>query len=96
MSIGKYLTALTFRQWSYDENIAFSFFNQISMNCVSSLTKLNIGVYTFDDCLYLLDGRFEHLSTLIISIMKIEGSSSNVDNTVCINLTIEYNKNVYL
>ena len=76
-----------------DEDIEFSFFNVPPTSCVSStLTKLIITAQTFDDCLYFLDGRFEHLSILIINIIKIKDSSSNVDNTVSINLTIKYNK----
>jgi hypothetical protein len=59
--------------------------------CVSSsLTKLVITLYTFDDCLYLLDGRFKHLSILITDIRKIRRSASNIDNTVSISVIIEY------
>ncbi|CAF0906917.1 unnamed protein product [Rotaria sordida] len=39
---------------------------------------------TFDDCLYILNGHFECLSTLIIDVYKISDSSSNIDNTVSI------------
>lgn len=93
LCIGEYLTDLTFSQSWSDERITFSFFNVISTSCVSSsLTKLVINLQTFDDCLYLLDGRLKHLSILIISMMKIDNSSSNIDNTVSINLTIEYKK----
>jgi len=82
---------VTFSQWWSDEHITFSFFNQISTTCISSsLTKLIITVQTFDDCRYFLDGRLKYLSILIICIMKIKDSSSNIDNTVNGNLTIEY------
>ncbi len=85
---------MTFSQWWSDESITFSFFNLPPTSCVSStLTKLIITVQSFDDCLYFLDGRFEHLSILIISIIKIKDSSSNIDNTVSIKLTVKYDKN---
>ncbi|CAF1537253.1 unnamed protein product [Rotaria sordida] len=53
-----------------------------STSCVSStLTKLNINVDTFDDCLYILDGRLDSLSVLIINIREISTPLSNIDNT---------------
>ena len=54
--------------------------------CTSStLTKLNVSVHSFDDCLYLLDGQFECLSTLIIEIAGAIDSMSNRENKVCRN-----------
>ncbi|CAF1430375.1 unnamed protein product [Rotaria sordida] len=47
----------------------------------STLTKLTINVNTFNDCLYLLNGSLQSLSTLIIRIKKINRSSSIIDNT---------------
>jgi hypothetical protein len=36
-------------------------------SCVSStLTKLTIDINTFDDCLYLLDGRLDSLSAFCV------------------------------
>ncbi|CAF4894152.1 unnamed protein product [Rotaria socialis] len=76
LSISKCLIDLTFT-----ERIQISFSNLPSTNCVSStLTKLKINVNTFDDCLYLLDGRLQHLSIMIIDIDEISDSSSNIDN----------------
>ncbi|CAF1680248.1 unnamed protein product, partial [Adineta ricciae] len=40
-------------------------------NISSSLTKLKISVPTFIDCVYLLDGRFECLSTYIVKVGHI-------------------------
>jgi hypothetical protein len=37
----------------------------------STLRKLKIRLQTFNDCLYLLDGRFNQLQTLIVDLMKI-------------------------
>jgi len=50
----------------------------------STLTVLKINVKTFDDCLYLLDGRFNCLSTLIINVKIIAYTSGTIDNTVSI------------
>ena len=51
--------------------------------CVSStLVKLTIQVRTFDDCLYLLDGRLNNLRTLTIDIDYIDIPLSNIENTV--------------
>ena len=66
-----------------------SVLNLFLTNCVSStLTKLKIDVNTLDDCLYILDGRFDCLSTLIIDIEKIRPLLSNIDTTVKILLII--------
>ncbi len=46
------------------------------------LTKLCINVSTFDDCLYLLDGRLHQLNTLIIRIYDINAPSLIVHNKV--------------
>ncbi len=50
----------------------------------STLSTLNINVETFDDCLYLLDGRLQCLSTLIIHVENISFTSSTVDDAVSI------------
>ncbi|CAF4888637.1 unnamed protein product [Rotaria socialis] len=79
----KRLTHLIFSEWSSEEPLAISIFNHPTASCVSStLTQLEIHIDTFDDCLYLLDGRFECLTTLIVNILKISISKSNIDNTV--------------
>jgi len=87
--MGKCLTDLTFSHWFPSKELSISIFHMSSTSCVSStLRKLNIDVNTFDDCLYLLDGRFDSLSTLIVTIVKISSSLSNIDNTVRIRLII--------
>ena len=58
----------------------------------STLTHLCINVNTFDDCLYLLDGRLQQLSTFIVRIYYIDDSSLIVHNTV----SSSYSKNIYL
>jgi len=85
LSIDKHLCDLTFSQYSINKKLFIPIFNLPTTSCVSStLTKLTINVNSFDDCLYLLDGRLEYLSTLIIDIATITDSSSNKDNTVSI------------
>ncbi|CAF1568533.1 unnamed protein product [Rotaria magnacalcarata] len=77
----KHLTDLTIGQF-VGGNVNDSTFNLTSMRLVSStLTKMKINVNIFDDCLYILHGYFECLSTFIIDIDRISGSSSNIDNT---------------
>jgi hypothetical protein len=38
----------------------------------STLRILNIRLQTFDDCLYLLDGRFNQLHTLIVDLAHLD------------------------
>ncbi|CAF2227121.1 unnamed protein product [Rotaria magnacalcarata] len=57
-------------------------FELSSTDCVSStLTSLKINVKTFDDCLYLLDGRLGYLLTLFIDVKEIVYTLGAVDNT---------------
>ncbi len=77
---------MRFSQRVLSDHSMISISNLPTTSCVSStLTKLNIMVNAFDDCLYLLDGRLESLSTLVIEIWAITDSLSNKDNTVNIN-----------
>ncbi|CAF5220984.1 unnamed protein product, partial [Rotaria magnacalcarata] len=81
LSFAKCLTDFTFVQCLRDASTN-SLFTLFSTNCVSStLTKLKIDVNTFDDCLYILDGRLDCLSTLIIDIEKIRPLLSIIDTT---------------
>ncbi|CAF3286177.1 unnamed protein product [Rotaria socialis] len=47
----------------------------------SILTHLYINVKTFDDCVYLLDGRLRKLTTLYVNVYAIDKSSGIVQNT---------------
>ena len=90
LMMGECLTNLTFSLWWIDESRDFSFLARPSIICQSStLTKLVITVYNFDDCLYLLDGRLKRLSTLIIDIKKLRNPLANIDNTVSKNVIID-------
>ena len=87
--MGKRLSDLTFTQRLAGSAVKISPFNlQSSSFKSSSLTKLTIHVNAFHDCLYLLDGRLECLSTLIIVVSQITDSSLNIDNIVRINVLI--------
>ncbi|CAF2941813.1 unnamed protein product [Rotaria sp. Silwood2] len=80
LSLCKQLNKLNFCQ--FDNRSTFRIFDLSSTNFKSStLTELKINVETFDDCLYLLDGRFNCLSTLIINIEIISFTSGTIDNT---------------
>jgi hypothetical protein len=48
----------------------------------SILTKLCIDVCSFDDCLYLLDGRLKQLTIFIVRICFIRNDSSSIHYTV--------------
>ena len=80
LSVSKQLRHLNLTQYSLN---TMSNSNLPHRSCTSStLTKLNVFVHSFDDCLYLLDGRFESLSTLIIEITGGVDSMSNRENKV--------------
>ena len=50
----------------------------------STLTKLKINLETFTECLFLLNGNFESLTTLILHVELIYHPIRHLDNTVCI------------
>ncbi|CAF2520460.1 unnamed protein product [Rotaria sp. Silwood2] len=82
LSFCKHLVELTFNQYLCDTTLEFSLYNVPLTNCVSStLTKLEIIVRNFDDCLYLLDGRLKCLSILIINALNFLTLLPNIDNT---------------
>ena len=81
LSLCKQLIKLSFCQ--LDNRSTFCTFDLSSTNFKSStLTELKIRVENFDDCLCLLDGRFNCLSTLIIHINLISYTSGTIDNKV--------------
>jgi hypothetical protein len=83
LSLCKRLIKLNFSQLSH--RLTLCTFELSSTNCKSStLTVLKMNVVTFDDCLYLLDGRFNCLSSLIINVKSIICTSGTIDNTVSI------------
>jgi hypothetical protein len=50
----------------------------------STLTKLKINLKTFTECLFLLNGNLECLTTLIVHVQLIYYPVRRMDNTVCI------------
>ena len=93
LSFAKCLTDFTFVQ-DFRSSSTNSIFSVFSRNYVSSstLTKLKIDVSTLIDCLYILDGCFDCLSTLIINIENTGPLLSNIDTTVNIVLIISNKK----
>jgi hypothetical protein len=68
--------------------ISSSLYNNVSFVILpptvisSTLLELHINVEYFDNCLALLDGRFNQLHTLYIKIFSIRSTNLNVDHTV--------------
>jgi hypothetical protein len=78
----KRLISINFCQLHYRRTVCTF---DLSINCMSStLTALKINVKTFDDCLYLLDGRLDSLSKFIIHVKEISYTSRTIDNMVSI------------
>ena len=50
----------------------------------SSLTKLNVHIESFDECLAILDGRFDSLSDCSIFIPSIDSLSTGLDRMVSV------------
>ncbi|CAF3359078.1 unnamed protein product [Rotaria sp. Silwood2] len=83
LSLCKRLTDLNFCQFYHYRSlpICICYDATLTRYVSSTLAKLQISVLGFDNCLYLLDGRFDCLSTLIIHVHKILTPSSIIDNT---------------
>ncbi|CAF1095315.1 unnamed protein product [Rotaria sordida] len=80
LSLCKRLINLNFCYFS-DQDLTVSIYNLPPPSFKSStLTNLKINVDIIDDCLDLLDGRLNCLSTLIIKITQISSTISNTDN----------------
>ncbi|CAF4842747.1 unnamed protein product, partial [Rotaria sp. Silwood2] len=66
------LIDLTFYESSYKNRLPLYFADPPSHTFRSStLLKLNVRIQSFDDCLYLLDGRFNQLHTLYVDLTSI-------------------------
>ncbi|CAF1168737.1 unnamed protein product [Rotaria sordida] len=82
LSLSKRLISLNFCQLFGYRTLPLWFPTPPSKSCMSlTLTKLIIRVTIFRDCLYLLDGRFDCLSTLIIHVENISLTPSCEYNT---------------
>ena len=81
----KQLTDLNFHLQLNGRYPCISIYNSSPVPLSSStLTKLKVSVTFFDDCLYILDERFQSLSILIIFVKEISTSALNIDKTVII------------
>ncbi|CAF3234138.1 unnamed protein product [Rotaria sp. Silwood2] len=62
-------------------------YSNISFDCLienlvsSTVLELHVTVNNFDDCLYLLDGRFNQLRTLHVNVSDIHSAELTIDNT---------------
>ncbi|CAF5062357.1 unnamed protein product, partial [Rotaria sp. Silwood1] len=63
----------------YDSRL---FFYMSRLTVISTnLLELHVSLYTFDDCLYLLDGHFNQLRSLYVDVYMIVSSNRSVNNT---------------
>ena len=65
-----------FRLFLFDDHPSSPFFRS------STLRILNVRLLTFADCLYLLDGRFNQLHTLIVNLANVR-PPEKMPNQVC-------------
>ena len=81
LSLSKCLIELTFHQSAgyEDRNLTVS---QFSSTISSSLKKLDIKLNTFEECLFIFDGRFPSLSHCSVYINKIFSTLVSLDNRV--------------
>jgi hypothetical protein len=72
-----HLITLVIRESSYRNRIRLLLYNDhppLPSFRSSTLRILNLRLQTFDDCLYLLDGRFNQLHTLIVDLAHLHRS----------------------
>ncbi|CAF4656270.1 unnamed protein product, partial [Rotaria sp. Silwood2] len=87
------LIDLTFYESSYKNRLPLYFADPPSHTFRSStLLKLNVRIQSFDDCLYLLDGRFNQLHTLYVDLTSIHRpnhiqNQGNLPNLKCFSLS---------
>ena len=60
----------------------FVAFTSIAPKFCSNLVELHISMHTFDDCLYLLDGRLNQLCRFFVNVRLIWGIEPVNDNRV--------------
>ncbi|CAF2703492.1 unnamed protein product [Rotaria sp. Silwood2] len=89
------LTTFVLYESSYKNLVRLNFDNPFFPNIRSStLLKLIINVHSFDDCLYLLDGRFDQLHTLRVDLANSWCpdeiiNQGNLPNLKCFSLSCE-------
>jgi hypothetical protein len=80
-TVFKKLTHLTFSESSYQTMVGLSFASPPINFCSSTLLVLNVRIDSFPVCLYILDGRFNQLHTLIMETANIF-PSEKIENQV--------------
>lgn len=76
------LSYLNFLSTSYRNIVWFTFRRRPPAFFSSTLTELHIYLTYFNDCLYLLDGRFSQLHTFYVNIRVVLPPSPTIDNKV--------------
>ncbi|CAF2142563.1 unnamed protein product [Rotaria magnacalcarata] len=96
------LIYLNFHSQDICRYISKPFLSLPSTTCYSSnIVHLNIGVFSFDDCLCLLDGHLTQLHTFIVKVEHIIDTSMTIKNTKavsnlkCFSLTSFHRTNEY-
>jgi hypothetical protein len=83
LSLCKRLINLTFGDLFYEWTSSVIVPHPFSTSSITStLIKLKINVLSFTDCLALLDGRLDCLSTLIIYVLDVYHPISYIENRV--------------
>ncbi|CAF4101490.1 unnamed protein product, partial [Rotaria sordida] len=71
-SVFTHLIVVALYELSYKDCVRLNFDDSLHPNiCSSTLLQLNIKVQCFNDCLYLLDGRFNQLHTFYVDLVQI-------------------------
>ncbi|CAF3477094.1 unnamed protein product [Rotaria socialis] len=77
------LIYLNFHSQNICRFISKPFLSLPSTTCYSSnIVYLNIGVFSFDDCLCLIDGHLTQLHTFIVKVEHINNTSMTIKNPV--------------
>ncbi len=101
-SIGNYiltvftnLAYLIFYESSYKNRVPLRFDDDAFLPTFrsSTLSRLYIRVRCFDDCLYLLDGRFNQLHTLSVDFVNIRRPQENINQVSFIRKTFMLSNN---
>ncbi|CAF3067489.1 unnamed protein product [Rotaria sp. Silwood2] len=90
------LISVVLYESSYKNCVRLNFNDSLHPNIRSStLLKLNIKVQCFNDCLYLLDGRFNQLNTFHVDLLSIRSphevkNQGDLPNLKCFSLSCNY------
>ena len=85
LSLAERVTSFSFEQSVVTERGLLAPVHQPSSSVMySSLTKLNVHIESFDECLAILDGRFESLSDCSIYIPSISNFSADLNHRVSV------------